>query len=352
MFVLAKEGMNVTESERVSGKKINSFTGHAREITSLDYNPTDEFILSSSIDGYIKEWCRIKRTHINYRENENDAYVICSKFKSDDKHIISLSKPNNENYCIVNEWCRITQKPIRKHVVNNDAIIVNYSTKIKDEKKFITISDNNIVREWDLSNGEFIGVFGVYIEQCSFRNCIFIDNAIKNILDESGAFLYDCFLSEINIYSFDINLDYTGKNLILISQEEELHDCFIEIYRTLNGECNSENSEKLKFNVNGTVENLSEEILNYYKSGIVKIINNDCVYNCEVIINHLINNSRANKNIDVFIQATQNVLNDKSFNISFNHKDNSDDYKITFKERTTSSIYDLPYSYKIIIFIM
>lgn len=59
--------------------------------------------------------------------------------------------------------------------------------KFYGDTQFITFSAGGIIRIWDLETGKEVGILGVDIQNCVFKNCQFEDEIIKKIINEAGG---------------------------------------------------------------------------------------------------------------------------------------------------------------------
>ncbi len=231
LLVLTIKGSAFSVAKRRDGIAIRTFSCGSASVTSVDFSPDSQWILSTSADC-LYEWERETDERIAYHliNPQSDYVAEHARYADNGNQIICMSRSNHAsgqvNICIFDRKCI---EPKHVYPLPVDAIGIQ---PIKGESAFFTISSNAVVRKWRTDDGAFLGIDGVEVEGCDFSDCCFLDLVAKEIIAESNIMSKNLYISCVQIG--DQTCPLNGKSLLIYVKNNS--DCFTfidDIYRNL-----------------------------------------------------------------------------------------------------------------------
>ena len=172
----------VREWDRKTGADIHTYKGHTRAVRSAVYSPDGSCILTASRDGTVREWDRKTGADIHTYRGLNN-WMMSAVYSPDGSCILTGSWG-----CEIREWDRKTGVCLHTYKERSPVESAVYSP---DGSYILTALNDCTVMELDRKTGECLWLtpsyVGVFIENCSFKDCVFDNENLKQIIRLYGG---------------------------------------------------------------------------------------------------------------------------------------------------------------------
>lgn len=152
------EGASLWDAK--TGNLLHKFEDHSSSITSMDFSPDSEKIITGSRDSTAKIWNTSTGELIHSLEDHNGT-IECVKFSPDGKIIITTSSDKTAKI-----WD--SNKGILLHSLEDHTDKVTYAEIHPNGKTLLTASSDNSVKVWEVETGNYIQTLKGHPENVTF----------------------------------------------------------------------------------------------------------------------------------------------------------------------------------------
>ena len=181
-LVLTIKDCEFTISKRTDGIPFFSSEKHSHAITSAVFGNNNDTIIYTTEKGLFLR--NISDNSPKCLIDANKEHVLIKYAQYDEKNngIIAIGT-NIDRKTVV--FLLDSTENLKKFIMPVNADFV----KFYNDEEFITFSAGGIIRIWKATTGQEVGILGVNIKNCIFKNCEFEDHIIKDIIKEAGGII-------------------------------------------------------------------------------------------------------------------------------------------------------------------
>lgn len=191
-FVLTIKDCEFTISKRTDGIPIFLSEKHSCAITSAVFGKDNNTIIYTTEEGLFLRNIADDCSQCLIDAKQEQVLMKNAQYDFHNHGLIAIGT-NSENKSVVFVLSDLAEDSKKFTIPFNADFVKFYS-----DTEFITFSAGGIIRIWNLTVGKEVGILGVNIQNCIFKNCKFEDDIIKEIIKEAGGIINEKHL----VYSF------------------------------------------------------------------------------------------------------------------------------------------------------